>query len=142
MVKAQSGSQVQVHYTGTLADGSVFDSSVGGEPLEFTIGMGQMIQGFEQGVLGMEEGQSKTIAIPASEAYGPHHPDRVIQVQRSQLPPNLAVKIGSQLQNTTPSGRRVTFTVTALTDTQVTLDGNHPLAGKDLTFLVQMMRIG
>ncbi len=141
MTQAQRGSTVQVHYTGKLADGSVFDSSQGSHPLEFTIGQGQMIPGFEQGVLGMAQGESKTIAIPATQAYGPHHSERVIQVDRGDMPAELSLEIGSQLQGNGPGGRQATFTVTALTDSQVTLDGNHPLAGKDLTFEIKLVSV-
>ena len=141
MPPAQRGSHVRIHYTGQLADGSVFDSSQGGEPLEFTIGQGQMIPGFEQGVLGMTQGESKTITIPASQAYGPHRPERIIQIDRSQMPSELPLEIGSRLQGNSPEGRRASFTVVAVTEAQVTLDGNHPLAGQDLTFNIQLVAV-
>ncbi len=141
MTQAQRGNTVQVHYTGKLADGSVCDSSQGGRPLEFTIGQGQMIPGFEQGVLGMAQGESKTITVAAAQAYGPHHSDRVIQVDRGDMPPEMQLAVGLQLQGTGPGGRRASFTVVALTDSQVTLDGNHPLAGKDLTFEIKLVAV-
>ena len=141
MTPVQRGSHVRVHYTGQLSDGSVFDSSQGSEPLEFTIGQGQMIPGFEQGVLGMTQGESKTITIPASQAYGPHRPERVILIERSEMPAELPLEIGSRLQGNTPEGRRTSFTVVAVTEAQVTLDGNHPLAGQDLTFNIQLVAV-
>jgi peptidylprolyl isomerase len=141
MAQAKQGSRVQVHYTGRLADGSVFDSSQGGAPLEFTIGQGQMIPGFEQGVLGMAPGESRSVTIPAQQAYGDRHPERVIQVARSEMPADLPLEVGSQLQGTGAGGRRASFTVVALTETQVTLDGNHPLAGQDLTFDLHLMAV-
>ncbi len=142
MTQAQRGAKVGVHYTGKLADGSVFDSSHGGQPLEFTIGQGQMIPGFEQGVLGMALGESKTVTIPANQAYGPHHADRVIKIDRGDLPPDLPLAVGIQLQGNGPGGRPAAFTVIAFTDRQVTLDGNHPLAGKDLTFDIKLVAVG
>ena len=141
MANAGQGDKVRVHYTGTLADGSVFDSSEGREPLEFTIGQGQMIPGFEQGVIGMEPGQSKTITIPSDQAYGSHEPDKVIQMDRSQMPPDMPMENGSTVQGTQEGGGSVTFTIVDVTETQVTLDGNHPLAGKDLTFALQLVDI-
>ncbi|MSQ06212.1 MAG: peptidylprolyl isomerase [Dehalococcoidia bacterium] len=141
MTQAQRGKTVQVHYTGTLADGSVFDSSQGGSPLEFTIGQGQMIPGFEQGVLGMAQGDSKTITIAATQAYGPHHAERVIKVERGDMPPDISLEVGVQVQGNGPGGRQASFTVVALTESQVTLDGNHPLAGKDLTFEIKLVSV-
>ncbi len=139
MPQAGQGNKVQVHYTGKLNDGTVFDSSIGHEPLEFTIGQQQMIPGFEEGVLGMQVGESKTITISSEQAYGPHHADRVIQVSRTELPPQL--EIGMQLQGSQPGGNVVSFTVVAVTKSMVTMDGNHPLAGKDLIFDIQLGQV-
>lgn len=134
---AKSGDKVKVEYTGKLADGTVFDSNVGkNSPLEFAIGDGSMIAGFDKAVVGMKVGQTKTVVIPAAEAYGAHRDDLVIQVDKSQLPPNTSVKIGDQLSN----GSTV-FTVTAIGDTTVTLDANNELAGKDLTFTIKLLEI-
>lgn len=141
MTQPQQGSHVRVHYTGRLADGSVFDSSQGSVPLEFTIGQGQMIPGFEQGVLGMTLGESKTITIPAAQAYGPQRPERVVKLDRSQMPSDLRLEVGIQVLTTNAAGRQVAFTVAALTDAQVTLDGNHPMAGKDLTFDIELVAV-
>jgi FKBP-type peptidyl-prolyl cis-trans isomerase 2 len=141
MTQAQRGSHVRVHYTGRLADGNVFDSSQGSVPLEFTVGQGQTIPGFEQGVLGMTQGESKTVTIPAAQAYGLHRPERVVRFDRSQMPSELRLEVGLQVLTTNAAGRQVAFTVAALTDTQVTLDGNHPLAGKDLTFDIELVAV-
>ena len=149
MVQAQSGSTVKVHYTGRLADGEVFDSSLDppgdssgvGEPLGFVIGSGQMIPAFEQGVIGMEPGESKTVNIPAEEAYGPHHPQDVMEVERSQLPSGMPLEVGSVIQGNAPNGEQVPFTVVEVTASRVTLDRNHPLAGKDLTFEIKLVKV-
>ena len=141
MAEAMEGNTVRVHYTGTLDDGTVFDSSVGGEPLEFTIGQGQMIPGFERGVVGMEEGETRTLVIAADQAYGVHRPDGVFEIDRSEIPTTIPLEVGMQLQATGPGGRPVTMTVAALSDDKVTMDANHPLAGKDLTFEIELVGI-
>ncbi len=149
MVRAQPGSKVKVHYTGRLADGEVFDSSLDppgdssgiGEPLGFVIGSGQMIPAFEQGVIGMEPGESKTVNIPAEQAYGPHSPKAVIEVERSQFPSGMPLEVGSVIQGNAPNGEQVPFTVVEVTDIRVTLDRNHPLAGKDLTFEIKLVQV-
>jgi FKBP-type peptidyl-prolyl cis-trans isomerase 2 len=141
MAQAQNGDKVQVHYTGTLADGTVFDSSLNREPLEFTIGGGQMIPGFDTAVNGMEVGESVKVEIPSSEAYGSHSQERVIQVDRSQMPGDMPVEVGVQVQGSQPNGSIVQFTVTEVAADTVTLDGNHPLAGKDLTFEIELVAI-
>ena len=153
MASAQPGSKVQVHYTGRLADGEVFDSSLDssgdtagdssgiGEPLEFVIGSGQMIPAFEQGVIGMEPGESKIVHIPAEQAYGPHRPQAVIRLDRSQFPSGMPLEVGSVVQGNAPNGEQVPFTVVELTASMVTLDRNHPLAGKDLTFEIQLVQV-
>jgi peptidylprolyl isomerase len=141
MAQAQNGDKVRVHYTGKLEDGTVFDSSQGSEPLEFTIGQGQLIPGFEQGVVGMEPGESKTVDIPAVQAYGPHRPEGVFELDRSEIPTGIPLEVGLRLQANQQSGQTVELTVVNLTPDKVTLDGNHPLAGKDLTFDIQLMEI-
>jgi peptidylprolyl isomerase len=138
---AEQGDTVTVHYTGRLTDGTVFDSSEGKDPLEFTIGEGQIIPGFEQGVLGMEPGQSKTVNIPAEDAYGPYNSELVTEVERSQFPPDLKLEVGMQVQGSQPDGRVAVFTVKELTPTTVTLDANHRLAGKNLIFDIEMVRV-
>lgn len=141
MAEAREGNTVRVHYTGTLDDGTVFDSSVGGDPLEFTIGQGQMIPGFERGVVGMEEGETRTLVIAADQAYGVHRPDGVFELDRSEIPTTIPLEVGMQLQATGPGGRPVTMTVAALSDDKITMDANHPLAGKDLTFEIELVGI-
>ena len=141
MAAAQLGDTVRVHYTGKLEDGTVFDSSEGASPLEFTLGQGQLIPGFEQGVIGMEPGDTRTLNIPADQAYGPHRPEGIIDVNRTELPLNLPLEVGMQLQATQEGGQVVNLTVTEIGDETVKMDGNHPLAGKDLTFDIQLMEI-
>ena len=141
MVQAQVGDLVRVHYTGRLADGTIFDTSMEREPLEFTLGEGELIAGFEQAVLGMTAGETKTATILADQAYGPHHAERVINVERHQLPPNLQPEIDQRLQMTRPDGTTITVIVTSMTETQVTLDANHPLAGHDLIFDIMLVEI-
>lgn len=141
MAQAQQGSTVKVHYTGRLDDGTVFDSSAGGEPLEFTIGRGQLIPGFEQGVVGMEPGESRTVVIAADQAYGIYRPEGVIEVARSEIPAAINLEVGMQLQATGANGRPAHMTVLELSGDKVKLDGNHPLAGKDLTFEIQVVAI-
>ena len=141
MAAAQLGDTVRVHYTGKLEDGTVFDSSEGASPLEFTLGQGHLIPGFEQGVIGMEPGDTRTLSIPADQAYGPHRPEGIIDVNRTELPPNLPLEVGMQLQATQEGGQVVNLTVTEIGDETVKMDGNHPLAGKDLTFDIQLMEI-
>ena len=141
MTEAKEGNTVKVHYTGKLDDGSVFDSSVGGEPLEFTIGQGQMIPGFEQGVVGMALGETRTVIIAADQAYGIHRPEGVFEVDRSEIPASIPLEVGMQLQATSAAGRPAQMTVIELSDDKVKLDANHPLAGKDLTFEIEVVEI-
>ncbi len=141
MTTAQNGNRVRVHYTGRLDDGEVFDSSQGGTPLSFTIGSGQVISGFENGVIGMAAGDTKTVHIPCSDAYGEHRSDGVLQVPRAEFPPNMPLEVGSSVQGQQQSGQTVTFTIMAVSDESVTLDANHPLAGKDLTFDLTLVSI-
>ena len=141
MVQAKSGDTVTVHYTGTLEDGTAFDSSEGGEPLEFAIGSGNVIPGFEQAVLGMNPGDSKTVTIPADDAYGPYFEDRVLVVERQQIPSDMPIDIGTQLQIQQEGGTVVPVIITDITESEVTLDANHPLAGEDLTFKITLVAI-
>jgi FKBP-type peptidyl-prolyl cis-trans isomerase 2 len=141
MAQAQVGDMVKVHYTGRLADGTTFDTSMEREPLEFTLGEGELIPGFEQAVLGMVVGESKTTSIPTDQAYGPHHAERVIDIERHHLPPDLQPELGQRRQMTRPDGTQITVVVTTITETQVTLDANHPLAGRDLIFDIMLVEI-
>ncbi|MGL5804230.1 MAG: FKBP-type peptidyl-prolyl cis-trans isomerase [Xenococcaceae cyanobacterium] len=141
MVQAKAGDTVKVHYTGKLTDGTVFDSSFGNEPLRFTIGEGQVIPGFEHAAVGMDLGQSKTVTIPAEEAYGPHVRELVMIFAKEQIPPELSVEIGQQLQLHQDNGNPIPVVVTEVSDAEITLDANHPLAGEDLTFDLELVSI-
>lgn len=134
MTAATSGDTVRVHYRGTLDDGTEFDSSAGRDLLEFTIGSGQVIAGFDTAVTGMSPGDTKTVTIPAAEAYGESNPAMVHEVPRSEIPANISVDIGSMLSASDGQGNQMQLTVIATTDDTVTLDSNHSLAGKVLTF--------
>lgn len=141
MPKAQSGDTVQVHYTGKLNDGTVFDSSEGREPLQFTLGSGQVIPGFESAVSGMEVGESKTAQIASDDAYGPYVPERVIAVSRQDFPEDISPEVGMRLAVTQPNGQQIPVTVTDVSEEDVTLDANHRLAGQDLVFDIQLVAI-
>jgi peptidylprolyl isomerase len=138
MSQVKDGDTVKVHYTGTLEDGTVFDSSEGRDPLEFTLGQGQLIGGFEKTVLGMTAGESRTVNIPAEEAYGPYRDEMVLAVPRSQFPPDMSPEPGMQMQVGQDDGQGMMVTITQITDEEVTLDANHPLAGKTLTFAIRL----
>ena len=138
---AKDGDTVKIHYTGTLEDGTVFDTSEGVEPLEFTLGVGSMIPGFEQAVYGMKIGQSKTVAIPADEAYGLHNDDLLIVLNRDQLPAGSDPEVGQVLQLQTEDGRILTATITEVFVEAIIVDANHPLAGKDLIFEIELVEI-
>nr|QNO54109.1 trigger factor [Methanosarcinales archaeon ANME-1 ERB7]QNO56591.1 trigger factor [Methanosarcinales archaeon ANME-1 ERB7]QNO56626.1 trigger factor [Methanosarcinales archaeon ANME-1 ERB7] len=139
--QAKVGDTIRVHYTGTLDNGTVFDSSVGREPLQFTIGLGQMIPGFDKGVVGLNLNESKTITIPADQAYGQYRADLVQVAARDQFPPDSELEVGQVLQVSQPNGQIILVTITNVTDTNVTLDANRPLAGKNLTFEIQLVEI-
>ncbi|MCU4653331.1 peptidylprolyl isomerase [Roseibacterium sp. SDUM158016] len=141
MTQAKPGTTVSIHYTGTLDDGSTFDSSAGREPLTFKMGEGQIIPGLESALSGMSVGDQKTVTIPSEEAYGPHRPEAIQQVPREAVPDHIPLDLGTQLQVQTPDGRALPVVVTEVTDEQVTLDANHPLAGKDLTFAVELVAV-
>lgn len=141
MSQAKSGDTVQVHYTGTFDDGTQFDSSVGAEPLQVTLGQGQVIPGFEAALEGMAVGDTKTINLPAAEAYGEHVPEMVQEVERSNIPAEIELAVGVQLQAQGPDGTPFLLVVTELKEETVTLDGNHPLAGKVLNFDLEMVSI-
>lgn len=141
MTQSENGNTVKVHYTGTFDDGTQFDSSVGGEPLEVTLGQGQVIPGFEQALEGMAVGETKTINLPPEEAYGEHRPELVQQVGLDQFPPEIEMAVGIQLQAQGPEGDSYMLTVIDLNDESATLDGNHPMAGKALNFALEMVEI-
>ncbi|MCC6145620.1 MAG: peptidylprolyl isomerase [Candidatus Hydrogenedentes bacterium] len=139
--QAAHGDTVRVHYRGTTNDGAEFDSSYDREPLEFRLGAGQVIPGFERAVEGMTAGEKKTETMPAAEAYGPHREEMVMEVPRTQLPEDLEVQVGTQLQASQPGEAPVLLTVTAVDTDTITVDANHPLAGEDLTFEIELVEI-
>jgi FKBP-type peptidyl-prolyl cis-trans isomerase 2 len=141
MPQAQNGNTVKVHYTGKLNDGSVFESSRGKAPLEFTLGNDQLIPGFEKAVIGMEVGETRSVVIPADEAYGRHLDEMILEVKRDQLPPDLVPEVGQQLQSKQSDGQIAVFTVTEVNEDSIKVDANHPLAGQDLTFDIELMEI-
>ncbi len=139
VVKADD--KVQVHYKGTLSTGEVFDSSEGKDPLEFTLGTGQIIPGFENAVLGMQVDDTKTVTIPAAEAYGEPKDELVQEVPNEQLSPDLKPEVGMQLMSQTPDGQQIPLVVKEVKATSFVVDANHPLAGKDLTFELKLVGI-
>lgn len=141
MATAQNGETVKVHYTGMFSDGQVFDSSINREPLEFTIGEGSVIPGFDSAVVGMKVGENKTVTIPCAEAYGERNDNAIATIDRSQLPEGLEPRIGQQLSATRPDGTGAIVTITKVEENSITVDGNHPLAGKDLTFDLNLVEI-
>jgi len=141
MAEAKTNDTVKVHYTGRLIDGTVFDSSLEREPLEFTIGQKSVIPGFEEGIIGMAIGDTKTVSIASQDAYGPYLEDLIGTIRRTQIPPDIELKVGTILQMQGPNGEVTLVMVKALNDESVTLDANHPLAGKDLTFEINLLEI-
>lgn len=139
MTATKRGDNVKVHYTGKLADGTVFDSSKGGEPLAFAIGSGQVIQGFDEGVVGMSVGESKVVNIPVEKAYGERNDELVIQAPIEQVPPDLKPELGMRLEMGGANGEILRVVVTEITKTHITLDANPPLAGKDLIFEIELV---
>lgn len=141
MAQAKNGDTVKVHYTGKLEDGMVFDSSENREPLEFTIGEGKIIPGFEQAIIGMSPGESKTEKIPADQAFGPYREELIHEVDRQQIPEDVELKVGKRLQFRHANGRATQALVTDVSESKVTLDANHPLARSDLVFDIQLLEI-
>ncbi|WP_209424469.1 peptidylprolyl isomerase [Pararhodobacter sp. SW119] len=142
MTQAKAGDTVQLHYTGTLSDGSVFDSSDGRDPLSFTVGAGQIIPGLDAAVEGMAVGEQKTVTIPSEDAYGDYQPEARQAVPREQIPEHIPLDPGTMLQMQTPDGNAMPVVVAEADESTVVLDANHPLAGKDLTFAVEVVAIG
>jgi FKBP-type peptidyl-prolyl cis-trans isomerase 2 len=139
--KVKNGDTVKVHYTGKLEDGSVFDSSVERDPLEVKLGEGKLIPGFENAVIGLEVGDSTTANIESADAYGERREDLEVTVERSQLPEDIEPQVGMQLQLNQPNGQPVPVQVTKVEDENIIIDANHPLAGKDLTFDIELVDI-
>ncbi|MFN2287011.1 MAG: peptidylprolyl isomerase [Chromatocurvus sp.] len=141
MSQAKSGDTVKIHYSGTLTDGTQFDSSEGRDPLEFALGAGAVIPGFEKAVEGMAVGESKSVTIDPDDAYGPRHDQLVQQVPNTALPEDVEPAVGMQLQGQSPEGQVMNLTVTAIEDDAITVDANHPLAGEPLTFDIELVEI-
>ncbi len=141
MPQAKQGDTVKVHYTGKLEDGTVFDSSLDREPLQFEIGENAVIEGFEQMVSGMNPGEKKTQTIPVEQAYGPHSEELLLEIERHELPKDLDPQVGQVLEGSKQDGERVSFKVKAVTEKTVTLDANHPLAGENLIFEIELIEI-
>ena len=141
MAKAKQGDTVAIHYTGTLDDGSVFDSSDGRDPLEFEVGAGQIIPGLDCEIPGMNVGDTKSVVIEPDLAYGPIHPDAKQAVPRADIPAEIPLEVGLPMQVETAEGQTIPVTVAELTDDEVVLDANHPLAGKTLKFDIELVSI-
>jgi peptidylprolyl isomerase len=142
MAKVKNGDTVRVHYVGSVTDGTEFDNSYKrAEPLEFTVGSRQLIPGFENAVMGMEIGEKKNIAIPCVDAYGPRQEELIVVVPLAELPPGMKPKIGQMLRVSQTDGQDFAVNIVALTEQDVTLDANHPLAGKDLKFDIEVIEI-
>ena len=141
MAQANEGDEVQVHYTGKLEDGTIFDSSEDGEPLSFTIGENRVIPGFEEAVTGMEPGDSRTTEVEPEQAYGEHREDMVMEMDRDQIPGEVDPEVGQQLQLRLENGQTVPVLITALGEDTVTIDANHPLAGRKLIFEIEVVDV-
>ena len=141
MSTVKQNDRVKVHYTGKLASGEVFDSSANREPLEFQMGQGQLIPGFEKGILDMKVSDKKTIVIPSEEAYGESRPELIQEVPNDKLPQDIKPEVGMGLVSTTPDGQEIQLVVTEVKDESIVVDGNHPLAGQELTFEVEVVEI-
>ena len=135
----KSGDQVRVNYTGKFEDGTVFDSSEGNDPLEFTVGAGQVIPGFDQALMGMKPGESCSVEVSPEQGYGAHVPEMVAEVERQQIPEDHRLQVGGFLEVTLENGDELEMQVVELTDTTATLDANHPLAGKVLHFEIELL---
>ena len=141
MAQAKSGDKVRIHYTGKLDDGTVFDSSREREPLEFTVGSGMVIPGFDNAVEGMEVGESKNVKIAPAEAYGERSDENIIEIERNMLPPEIDPEVGMKLQASNKDGGATIVTVTEVGDEKLKIDANHQLAGENLNFDIELMEI-
>lgn len=142
MTEVKTGDTVRIHYTGTLSDGTTFDSSDGRDPLEFTVGSGDIIPGLDAALPGMATGDKKTVEVPADQAYGHPDPNAKQAVPRADIPEDIPLDIGTQLQVQTPQGQVMPVTVAEVNESEVILDANHPLAGRDLTFAIELVSVG
>lgn len=141
MPRAKDGDKVKVHFTGKLEGGTIFDSTAGKQPLECVLGKGFLIKGFEESIVGMEPGESRTVTIPSEKAYGDIKKELVLDIEKSKFPSDVEPEVGQQLNIQDEDGHSLLVTITDMSDTHVTIDSNHPLAGKDLTFEIQLVEI-
>ena len=141
MQQVKNGDKVKVHYHGRFTDGTTFDSSEGREPLEFTVGEGNVIKGFDEGVMGMSIGDKKTVSIQAGDAYGDKNEDMLVEFPKEQFPPDMNPEVGMQLNMTNGNGQVILVTIVEVKEDSVILDANHPLAGRDLVFDIELVSI-
>lgn len=141
MQQAKAGDTVKVHYRGSLTNGSVFDSSEGKNPLQFELGTGKVIAGFDNGVKGMSVGEKKTVQIPVQDAYGPKNPKLIVEVEKKNIPQDITPAIGMQLNMMNNNDDPIPVVITAIKEESIILDANHPLAGEDLIFDIELMEI-
>lgn len=141
MAQAKAGDKVRVHYDGQLNDGTVFDSSRAREPIEFVLGEDSVIPGFEQAIIGMEAGESKDVSIPPEDGFGEYNEDLVVNVEKSILPPDINPELGMQLEVSSEEESPRVFTIADIAEDTITLDGNHPLAGREIAFKIELLEI-
>ena len=141
MAQAKAGDKVRVHYEGQLSDGTIFDSSLEREPIEFIIGQDTVIPGFEHAVIGMEAGESKDVSIPPEDGFGEFSEDLVVNIEKSILPPDINPELGMQLEVSSEEETPRVFTIANIAEDMITLDGNHPLAGKEIAFKIELLEI-
>jgi len=141
MAQAKAGDTVRVHYEGQLSDGTIFDSSLEREPIEFILGQDTVIPGFEQAVIGMEVGESKDVSIPPEEGFGEYSEDLVVNIEKTILPPDINPELGMQLEVSSEEETPRVFTIADIAEDSITLDGNHPLAGKEIAFKIELLEI-
>ncbi len=141
MARAKAGDTVRVHYEGQLSDGTIFDSSLEREPIEFILGQDTVIPGFEQAVIGMEVGESKDVSIPPEEGFGDYSEDLVVNIEKTILPPDINPEVGMQLEVSSEEETPRVFTIADIAEDSITLDGNHPLAGAEIAFKIELLEI-
>ena len=141
MAEAKAGDKVRVHYKGQLSDGTIFDSSLEREPIEFILGQDTVIPGFEDAVIGMEAGESKDVSIPPEEGFGEYSEDLVVNIEKTILPPEINPELGMQLEVSSEEETPRVFTIADIAEDSITLDGNHPLAGEEIAFKIKLLEI-
>lgn len=141
MTQVNTGDTVRIHYSGKLKDGTLFDTSEGRDPVEIKVGDNKFIPVIETSVVGMSVGEQTTVEIASDDAFGPHRPEAIKTLERSQIPEGVDLAVGAQVQATTPEGQQMVLKIVELDETSVTLDGNHPLAGEDLVFEIELVEI-